>query len=157
MSSRTPGRAPEHTMLIKAPTFSKSGRAWRPFTFNNLEKVSKRHALLIKNLEWMWPNVRATGEVSSSVQKRLEEMLEEQISMRVEYVHVVPMSQLQHYIGETTFLAVLTPQPNKTRGLLEVDARYRTAQPNVYAVGDVIGPPSLASTMFAPWPPMPQR
>ncbi len=108
-------------MLIKAPTFSKSGRAWRPFTFNNLEKVSKRHALLIKNLEWMLPNVRATGEVSSSVQKRLEEMLEEQISMRVEYVHVVPMSQLQHYIGETTFLAVLTPQPNKTRGLLEVE------------------------------------
>ncbi len=32
------------------------------------------------------------------------------------------------------------------RGLLEVDARYRTAQPHVYAVGDVIGPPSLAST-----------
>ncbi len=108
-------------MLIKAPTFSKSGRAWRPFVFSNLEKVSKRHALLVKNLEWVIPNVRATGEVSTSVRKRLEEMLEEQVSMQVEYVHVVPMSQLQHYIGETTFLAVLTPQPNKTRGLLEVE------------------------------------
>jgi NAD(P) transhydrogenase len=32
------------------------------------------------------------------------------------------------------------------RGLLEVDARYRTAVPNIYAVGDVIGPPSLAAT-----------
>jgi flagellar motor switch protein FliM len=108
-------------MLIKAPAFSKSGRAWRPFVFSNLEKVSKRHAHLVKNLEWMLPSVRSTGEVSSSVRKRLQEMLEEQVSVQAEYVHVVPMSQLQHYIGETTFLAVLTPQPNKTRGLLEVE------------------------------------
>lgn len=121
MSSRTTGKSPEHTMLIKAPTFSKSGRAWRPFVFNNLEKVTKRHAQLVKNLEWMLPNVRSTGEVSSSVRKRLQEMLEEEVSIQAEYVHVVPMSQLQHYIGETTFLAVLAPQPNKTRGLLEVE------------------------------------
>ncbi len=31
------------------------------------------------------------------------------------------------------------------RGLLAVDANYRTTVDNVYAVGDVIGPPSLAS------------
>jgi type III secretion system YscQ/HrcQ family protein len=108
-------------MMIKAPAFTKSGRAWRPFVFSNLEKVSKRHAQLVKNLEWMLPNVRSTGEVSSSVRKRLQEMLEEQVSVQAEYVHVVPMTQLQHYIGETTFLAVLAPQPNKTRGLLEVE------------------------------------
>ena len=53
----------EHTMLIKAPTFAKSGRAWRPFRFSNLEKVSKRQAQLLKNLEWMLPTVRSTGEV----------------------------------------------------------------------------------------------
>lgn len=121
MSSRTTGKSPETTMMIKAPTFAKSGRAWRPFVFSNLEKVSKRHAQLVKNLEWMLPNVRSTGEVSSSVRKRLQEMLEEEVSLHADYVHVVPMSQLQHYIGETTFLAVLAPQPNKTRGLLEVE------------------------------------
>ncbi|MBL0218716.1 MAG: Si-specific NAD(P)(+) transhydrogenase [Myxococcales bacterium] len=32
------------------------------------------------------------------------------------------------------------------RGLLEVDPQCRTAVPHIYAVGDVIGPPSLAST-----------
>ncbi len=32
------------------------------------------------------------------------------------------------------------------RGLVPVDANYRTAAEGVYAVGDVIGPPSLAST-----------
>lgn len=121
MSARTPGRSPEHTMIIKVPTAPKAGRAWRPFQFTNLERVSKRHVELVKNLEWMLPSVRSTGEVSSTVRKRLQEMLEEQVSLQAEYVHVVPMSKLQRYIGETTFLAVLTPQPNKTRGLLEVE------------------------------------
>jgi NAD(P) transhydrogenase len=32
------------------------------------------------------------------------------------------------------------------RGLIEVDEFYRSATPHVYAVGDVIGPPSLAAT-----------
>jgi NAD(P) transhydrogenase len=32
------------------------------------------------------------------------------------------------------------------RGLLEVDAHCQTAIPHIYAVGDVIGPPSLAAT-----------
>lgn len=32
------------------------------------------------------------------------------------------------------------------RGLIAVDAHCRTAQPHIYAVGDVIGPPSLAAT-----------
>jgi len=32
------------------------------------------------------------------------------------------------------------------RGLIAVDADCRTAVPNLYAAGDVIGPPSLASS-----------
>jgi NAD(P) transhydrogenase len=32
------------------------------------------------------------------------------------------------------------------RGLLEVDEHCRTANPHIYAVGDVVGPPSLAAT-----------
>jgi NAD(P) transhydrogenase len=41
--------------------------------------------------------------------------------------------------------AGLTPD---SRGLLSVDERYATAVPNIYAVGDVIGPPSLASAAY---------
>ncbi len=33
-----------------------------------------------------------------------------------------------------------------SRGLIEVDAQYRTSMPHIYAVGDVIGYPALAST-----------
>jgi NAD(P) transhydrogenase len=32
------------------------------------------------------------------------------------------------------------------RGLIEVDNNLRTSAPNIYAAGDVIGPPALAST-----------
>jgi NAD(P) transhydrogenase len=35
------------------------------------------------------------------------------------------------------------------RGLLSVDVNYRTEVPHIYAVGDVIGPPALASTSLA--------
>ena len=35
-----------------------------------------------------------------------------------------------------------------SRGLLKVDEFYRTAQPHIYAVGDVVGPPSLASASY---------
>jgi NAD(P) transhydrogenase len=42
-------------------------------------------------------------------------------------------------------LDVIGLQPNK-RGHLEVNAQYQTAKPHVYAAGDVIGFPALAST-----------
>jgi NAD(P) transhydrogenase len=35
-----------------------------------------------------------------------------------------------------------------SRGLLKVDELYRTAQPHIYAVGDVVGAPSLASASY---------
>jgi flagellar motor switch protein FliM len=123
MIIKLPTAAPRPAGGGNAPTPppKPAGRTWRPYVFSNLEKVSKRHGQLVKNLEWMLPNVRSTGEVSSTVRGRLQEMLEEKVSLQAEYVHVVPMSQLKHYVGDTTFLAVLTPQPNKTRGLLEVE------------------------------------
>lgn len=37
---------------------------------------------------------------------------------------------------------------NKTRGLINVNENYQTTQDNIYAVGDVIGFPSLASSAF---------
>jgi NAD(P) transhydrogenase len=34
------------------------------------------------------------------------------------------------------------------RGQIEVDGQFRTAQPHIYAVGDVVGPPALASASY---------
>lgn len=117
------------------------GRQWQPFVFNGLEHVSKRDARLVRNLEWLLPPVRPSGEVASAVRKRVQEMLEEQVSLQTEFVHVVPMSQLQHYIGDTTFLAVLAPAPNKTRGLLEVELglAHHTIDLLLGGGGDTVG------------------
>jgi NAD(P) transhydrogenase len=50
------------------------------------------------------------------------------------------IAQVQGLGAETAGIG-LTP-----RGLIAVDAHGRTASPHIYAVGDVIGPPALAST-----------
>ncbi len=96
-------------------------RVWKKYEFNNLEKVSRLQQQLVKRLEWMLPTVTSTGNVSASVAARLKELLEEEVSLSAEYVHVVSPKNLRRYVGEPTFLGVLAPQPNKTRGLLEVE------------------------------------
>lgn len=111
----------ERTVMLQAPTFAKSGRAWRPFRFPNLEKVSRLQVQLQRRLEWMLPGIKATGEVSESVRGRLKELLDAEVSLSVDYVHVVQPRALKKYISEPTFLAILAPQPHKTRGFLEVD------------------------------------
>ncbi|MBS1150484.1 MAG: fliM, partial [Myxococcaceae bacterium] len=96
-------------------------RAWKPFRFTNLEKISRLQQQLAGRLEWMLPGIGADGHVSESVRQRLHEMFEEDVSLSTEYVHVVTPRNLRRYVGEPTFLAVLAPQPNKTRGFLEVE------------------------------------
>jgi flagellar motor switch protein FliM len=97
------------------------GRQWKPFRWTSLEKVSRLQTQLVRRLEWMMPGVAATGEVSQTVKSRLKELLEEEVSLTADYVHVVATRNLRKYIGDPTFLAVLAPQPNKTRGFLEVE------------------------------------
>jgi type III secretion system YscQ/HrcQ family protein len=127
-----PDAPPEHTMLIKIPTRPAPkappakpavpmARNWQPYSFHNLEHVSKRDLSLIKNLQWVVPNVVSLGEVPVGLKKRLEELLEEPVSIEIEYVHVVSLSKLMQYVGDPTFLAVLAPHPHKSRGFLEVE------------------------------------
>lgn len=121
MTSRIP-RATEHTVMVSMPGLVKrGGRAWKPFRFAGLEKVSKLQERLLKNLEWLLPAVPTTGEVSSAVRRQLHDVLEEDVSLETELIHVVPQPKLRQYVGEPTFLAVLAAQPNKPRGLLEVE------------------------------------
>lgn len=49
--------------------------------------------------------------------------------------------------SEEMGLEVIGIQPNH-RGQLEVNEHFQTCQPHIYAVGDVIGPPALASAAY---------
>jgi len=96
-------------------------RPWKPFRFSGLEKISKLQQQLVSRLEWMLPGIGPDGHVSETVRQRLHEMFEEDVTLHTEYVHVVAPKALRRYVGDPTFLAVLAPQPNKTRGFLEVE------------------------------------
>lgn len=119
----TQGRAPVPSPPVDDEPQPPAGRdaLWAPYRWPRLDKVSKQQVSLLRRLEWMLPNVRSTGEVSESVKRRLSELMEESVSLQAEYVHIVPPSKVRQYVSEPTFLAVLAPQPNKTRGLLEVE------------------------------------
>lgn len=96
-------------------------REWQPFAFSRLEKISKSYVQLLRGLEWMLPNVRSNGEVAESVRDRLQEMIDEKVTLATESVHVVNPAKARRFVSDPTFLAVLAPLPNKTRGLLEVE------------------------------------
>jgi NAD(P) transhydrogenase len=49
--------------------------------------------------------------------------------------------------SEEMGLEAIGIQPNH-RGQLEVNEHFQTSQPHIYAVGDVIGPPALASAAY---------
>lgn len=119
--ARPPVARPAVAPAPPPPPSPPAPRAWKPFRFTNLEKVSRLQQQLARNLEWMLPGVSADGQVSEGVRKRLNEMFEEEVALTTEYVHVVAPKNLRRYVGEPTFLGVLAPQPNKTRGFLEVE------------------------------------
>ncbi len=98
-----------------------SGPAWRPFRFENLEKVSRAEALLTSRLEWLLPSAAVTGGVSESIQLRLKELFGAEVRLLMDYVHVVRPRDLRKRVTDPTFLAVLAPAPHKTRGFLEVE------------------------------------
>lgn len=100
------------------PAVHERGRAWRPFRAQRLEKVSRRHLRLVRSLEDLLPGAQG---VAAAVQQHLRDILEDDVSVEREFVHVVPQAKLQRYVSEPTFLAVLSLLPNKPRGFLELD------------------------------------
>ena len=72
------------------------------------------------------------------------------VSIHLESGKKLTTEQALYSIGRTGATADLALEnaglEARARGLLEVDDNFRTAVPNIYAAGDVIGFPSLAST-----------
>lgn len=92
---------------------------WRPYRFQNLEKVSRSQALLTRRLEWLLPS--ANGPVVDGIRARMKELLEDEVTIALDYVHVVRPATLKKLVGIPTFMAVLAPAPQKPRGFLEIE------------------------------------
>lgn len=93
----------------------------RPFAYRNLPRVSRAQALISDRLEWLMPTAGADRESTAAVCARLKELFEEEVQLVLDHTHVVTPQQLRKIAAEPTFLAVLSPAPQRTRGLLEVD------------------------------------
>ena len=118
--------APDRTAPLpgnppSAPSAPRAPKNWKPYRFAGLEKVSRQQVQLSTRLQWLMPGVTAHGQVSETARARLHEMLEEEVQLTTDYVHVVAPNKLRRYVSDPAFLAVLAPQPNKTRGFLEVE------------------------------------
>jgi type III secretion protein Q len=111
----------ERTKLLASAAPRPPARGWKKYQYASLEKVNRHQARLLRNLEWMVPNVRIPGELSEALTKSLGALFEAKVSLTVEAMQVVHASKLRRFVGEPAFLAMLAPQPQKTRGLLEVE------------------------------------
>ncbi len=114
-------RREERTQLVTAPAFAANGKAWRPFTFKGLEKVSRSQMILTEKLEWLLPSSSSTGRASPQVLNRLRELFEQDADLLVDSVHVIHAKELRRILVEPTFVATLAPLPHKTRGFIEIE------------------------------------
>lgn len=87
------------------------------------------------------------NESMSRVEARDEDVLLHLESGKVVRADALLFAQGRTGNTDNMNLPAIGLQPN-SRGQLEVDGAYRTAVPHIYAVGDVIGYPSLASAAY---------
>ncbi|MBU8894998.1 type III secretion system cytoplasmic ring protein SctQ [Corallococcus sp. M34] len=107
----------ERTMLVDLRKLRPPEKAWRPFTFQNLEKVSREQGLLAERLRWLQP---AEGTLAA-VAARLKALFDVEVRLSVESVQVRPMAELRRFLGDPAFLAVLAPGALKGRAVMEVE------------------------------------
>ncbi|NPC87099.1 YscQ/HrcQ family type III secretion apparatus protein, partial [Pyxidicoccus fallax] len=117
---------------------AKPERPWRPFTFRNLEKVSRAQGMLAQRLRWLTP---ADGTLDA-VATRLKELFDAPVvRLSLESVQVRPMSELRRFLGDPTFLAVLAPGALQGRAVLEVELALAHAAVDLLlgGAGEMVG------------------
>jgi type III secretion system YscQ/HrcQ family protein len=117
---RGPGGG-ERTVMVSQPAFAPSGKAWRPFTFKNLERVTQAQTILTEKLEWLLPSASSSGRVSLAVLARLKELFEVDADLVVDSVHTIRPQDFRRHVSDPTFFATLAPLPHKTRGFMEIE------------------------------------
>ena len=118
---RRGGDGTDRTVMVSQPAFTPGGRAWRPFTFKGLERVTQAQVILTDKLEWLVPSASAKGQVSAAVTARLKELFDVDAELLVDSVHTIRPQDLRRHVADPTFFATLAPLPHKTRGFMEVE------------------------------------
>ena len=98
-----------------------SGSRHKPYRFSRLPKVSRAQVLLTERIEWLMPAAGGDHDTAQAVSARMKDLLDEEVRLQLDHIQVVPPVHLRKIAAEPTFLAVLSPAPQRTRGLLEID------------------------------------
>jgi len=93
----------------------------RPFRFRDLPQVSRAQALMTERIEWLMPSAGADRVTADAICTRLKELFDEEVRILLDHIQVLPPPELPRIVREPTFLAVLAPSPQGSRGLLEID------------------------------------
>ena len=107
---------------------------------------------IAENLMYQMSNQRVTLRLGENVED-IEKINADEIHVKLESQKILPCSTVMVAAGRFANSGGLNLDKVGVElgnnGLIKTDANFQTARPNIYAVGDVIGFPGLASTSMA--------
>jgi type III secretion system YscQ/HrcQ family protein len=106
----------ERTMLVDLRQM-KPSRPWKPFRFQNLERVDRAQTSLAIRARRLLPPPAAAEHMYT----RLKSLFDAEPRMSLESVKLRAATELRRYVGEPSFLAVLAPGAMNTRVIMEVE------------------------------------
>ncbi len=110
----------ERTQMIDSRAL-KHPREWAPFKFSGLRRISRRHARMVRRVEWLFPHGVGGAQVGETVKKRLSDLFDDKVSITAESILCIRTSDLKRNVSEPTFLGLLGTLPDGKKGLVEVE------------------------------------
>jgi flagellar motor switch protein FliM len=106
----------ERTMLVDLGQV-RPRRDWKPFRFQNLERVNRSQTGLLTRAQRLLPLPSAIETLST----RLKALFEAEPRFSLVSMQVRPAIDLRRHLGDVSFLSVLAPGAMKSRVIVEVE------------------------------------
>jgi flagellar motor switch protein FliM len=115
--------AGDHTMVLTKSELLMG--PWKKVDFlPGLPKVSRQETQLFRSLEWLFPAFAEPREMLEAVAKTLQNCLQNEVRLTLDYFKLLSVSELPSCIAEPTCLAVLSFQPYSPRGFWEIELGF---------------------------------
>lgn len=107
----------ERILLLRTET---EARGPRPYSFDGLEKMSRRQLLALRRLELWLPDELWEGEVPAAARQALRKIFDADVQIELDSIRAFSPGDLEQLIPDPTLLAVFSPRLG-VRALLEVE------------------------------------
>jgi type III secretion system YscQ/HrcQ family protein len=106
----------ERTMLVDLRQI-RPKRDWKPFRFQNLERVDRTQTGLSARAQRLLPLPSAIESLGT----RLKALFDAEVRFSLVSVQIRPATELRRHLGDTSFLSVVAPGALKSRVIMEVE------------------------------------